>query len=217
MKTHALWIFLLAIAVALPGCEKDETAPGQAATEESLADFALLATLSSGSSRQANDSTGADTTRRSKGGQRCGLTEAAAADLPAAATAYIAATYAGATVERVGKTDENEFIVHIRKADGTHAALRFAENGTFVSETTTGGRHGTPVALTDLPEAVTSYLSANYSGATPEKAFRDNEGNLVVVLRKADGAPVGTVFDAAGAFTREVTFGGMRGKKGRRH
>ncbi len=131
-----------------------------------------------------------------------------------AATDYIAATYAGATVERAGKAEENQFIVHIRKADGTHAALFFEADGTFVSEKTAGDRHGTEVAVADLPGTVTAYLSSNYSGATIEKAFRDNEGNLVVVLRNADGTRVGTAFDAAGNFTREVTFSGRRGKKG---
>jgi hypothetical protein len=216
MKTHALWIFLLAIVVTLPACENNDTAPAQVAAneDESLSTFTLLATLSAGNARQAHDSTGTDSTHHGRGGQRCGLTEVAAADLPAAATQYIAATYAGATVQRAGQTAENQFIVHIHKADGTHVALLFGADGTFVSEKTAEGSHGMPVAAADLPAAVTAYVSANYAGATIEKAFKDNEGNYVVVLRKADGTRVGTAFDAAGTFTREVTFTGRRGKKG---
>jgi hypothetical protein len=216
MKTNALWVFLMAIAAAFSGCNDNDTGPAQPAgsEEESLSNFALLATLSSNGARQGNDSTGTDTTRRGKGGNRCGLTEVEVTDLPAAVTDYIASNYAGTTVERAGKTDQNQFIVHIKKADGTHAGLLFEEDGTFVSEKTAQRGHGTPVAAADLPEAVTTYLSTNYSGATIDKAFQDTEGNLVVVLKKADGTRVGTAFDAAGNFTQEVTFKGKRGKKG---
>ncbi len=216
MKTTLEWLFLLTFSVAFSSCQNNDAAPDQAAgEEESLSTFTLLATLSSDNARLTHDSTGTDTTRHGRGGHRCGLTEVAVADLPAAVTAYLTATYAGATVERAGQTEASELIVHITKADGTPAALLFDASGTFVSEKTAGRKHGTPVAVADLPAAVTAYLTANYGGATPEKAFQNSEGNLVVVLRKADGSRVGTAFDAAGTFLREVTFTGKRGKKGR--
>jgi hypothetical protein len=75
-----------------------------------------------GPTRQGNDSTRTDTTRRGKGGQRCGLTEIEAADLPTAVTSFISSTYTGASIEPAGKTDQNQVIVQIKKADGTQAA-----------------------------------------------------------------------------------------------
>jgi hypothetical protein len=60
------------------------------------------------------------------------------------------------------------------------------------------------VPLADLPAAVTSYLSTNYTGATVLFAGKDAEGKLVVAVQKADGTHVGVLFKADGSFAQEL-------------
>lgn len=72
----------------------------------------------------------------------------------------------------------------------------------------------TEVATADLPAAVLSYVTANYAGATLEKAARDDAGNFAVLIKKADGTMTGLIFDASGNFKQEMTKGGHGGKDG---
>ena len=85
---------------------------------------------------------------------------------------------------------------------------------------TTGHHHGdrprlTEVATTDLPAAVLAYVTANYTGATLEKAAKDDTGKLAVLIKKADGTMAGLVFDASGNFVQELTKGGRGSKDGK--
>lgn len=212
MKTNFVLAFLFSLSLALFSCEKNDTSPAEGeavAADGELSEFALLATLSSSNARLYNSPDSAS------GGRRCNLTEIEVSTLSATITSYISTTYKGATIERAGTTNQGETMVHIKKPDGTSAVLLFDAGGNFVSEKTHKGGHGTPVAVADLPQSVTSYITSTYSGATIEKAIKDPEGKYVVLVKKTDGSLVGVAFDAEGNFTSELTMNGKFGGKGR--
>jgi len=62
------------------------------------------------------------------------------------------------------------------------------------------------VAATSLPDSITAYLTANYSGYVFEKAYeiKDSAGTIggYVVIISFNGKPVGLLFDASGNFQR---------------
>lgn len=99
--------------------------------------------------------------------------------------------------------------------DDASALADFMFLATTNDTTSTGRSHGkcnvTEVAITDLPAAVTSYITANYAGATIDRAGKLDNGNFVVKVTKADATHTGLVFDAAGAFVSEKTHKGGKG------
>lgn len=119
---------------------------------------------------------------------------------------YIAANYADATIESAFQGKNGETVVIITKADGTKVALLFDASGAFVKEITQkgGGKDKDLTAIDEasLPSAVKSYISTNYAGSTFVKAAKDANGNIFVVVKKADGTLVGLAFDANGAFVK---------------
>jgi len=205
MKSKFILTILLSASMALYSCEKNEVEPTD---DASLVELALLAT--------ADDGSGTATTTTTSGSNRCSLSQVAVSDLPSAITAYITANYAGATIERAGKIQAGGYIVEVKKADGTSTGLVFDASGNFVSEKSHLKNHGTPVALADLPAAISTYIAGNYSGATIAKAMKDAAGNYVLAVKKSDGTIVGVAFDASGNFTSEVTVKGQDGG-GRHH
>src|SRR5690242_7230521 len=139
MKTNLIWVVLLSFFITLVSCEKNDSSPADnsQASEEDLTDFTLLA-ASSSTARLS------DSTVTTNGGKKCNLTELDSSELPTEVTAYISTNFQSATIERTGKTSQGEFIVHIKKEDGTLAALLFDAEGNFISEKTHEGKHGTP-------------------------------------------------------------------------
>ena len=221
MKTNFVFVFLLSLSLALFSCEKNDTLPAEAETvseDEALSEFLLLATLNTSAARPAvSPGSSSDSTSTGFGGKKCNLTETEVSALPETVTTYISTTYADATIERAGTTSQGEILVHIQKSDSTSAVLLFDASGNFVSEKThKGGRDlSTPVKVSELPEAVPSYVSTNYSEATIEKAIEDEEGNYIVLAKKSDGTMVGLAFNAEGNFVSEVAMKGKFGGKGR--
>lgn len=198
MNKNFILAILLSTSVAFYSCETNEAEPTDSAA---LVELALLAT--------ANDGSGTATTTtftKTKGG--CNLNQIAVTDLPSAVTAYITANYPNATIERAGKVEAGGYLVHLKKADGTKAGLVFDASGKFVSEKSHPKNHGTPVAVADLPAAVTKYITSNYSGGSIAKAVKNDRGNLVVIVIKTDGSVVGVAFSANGTYTGEVTVKG---------
>lgn len=70
----------------------------------------------------------------------------------------------------------------------------------------------TEVEVADLPATITSYITANYTGVTVNRAGTLENGNFVVKITKADATHAGLVFDADGVFVSEKT--GKRGSRG---
>ncbi|GEO03387.1 hypothetical protein AAE02nite_10510 [Adhaeribacter aerolatus] len=87
------------------------------------------------------------------------------------------------------------------------ALLATADDGsgttTSTPTKTKNGCNLNQVAVTDLPSAVTTYITTNYANATIERAAKIEAGGYLVHLKKADGTNVGLVFDASGSFVSE--------------
>lgn len=84
------------------------------------------------------------------------------------------------------------------------AAARGGGNGTGDFK---GGKHGKEISVDSLSDIIKTYIAATYVGATTNKAFQGKGGEIVVLITKADGTKAGLVFDATGAFLKEVTKG----------
>ncbi len=153
--------------------------------------------------------------KRGGKGDRPQLTEVAVADLSSSITDYINSNYAGATIDKAGSDAEGNFIVGLTLADETRKGLLFDGSGSFQNELEgkKGGGKGkrpqlTEVAIEDLSNTITDYISANYSGASIDKAGTDDDGNFIVKLTLADEAHKGLLFDTAGTFQNELSRNG---------
>ncbi len=149
------------------------------------------------------------------------LSELAEADIPAAITDYITANYAGATLKFAGTDEKGNVVVGLTLADGTPKGLIFDSAGDFVKELSRYKEHArlTEVAVADLPAAVSTYVTANYTGATIKHAGTNEAGEYFVMLSTA-GKPIVLLFNADGTFNKALekpNHGGKRfGPKGHR-
>ncbi len=157
---------------------------------------------------------------------RSNITRIAVADLPAAITSAISASYAGATVDYAAKDDTGNFLVALTQ-NSARKTLLFNADGTFNKELALrdgpgghgpGGHGGfghgrdslTQVAVTALPAGITSYVTANYAGSTINAAGKDATRGYIVMITLADGTRKALLFNTDGTFTQEV----VRGVKG---
>lgn len=69
------------------------------------------------------------------------------------------------------------------------------------------------INIDSLSDIIKTYIASNYADATIVSAFQGKNGEIVVIITKADGTKVGLLFDASGAFVKEITHkGGGKGK-----
>lgn len=61
------------------------------------------------------------------------------------------------------------------------------------------------IKLSDLSSVITDYINATYKGATAVGAFKDKDGNTIVIVKDAEGNTKALVFDAEGKFVKETT------------
>ncbi len=130
----------------------------------------------------------------------CGRGEAIRpSQLPAAITDYVTENYPGAEVQRAKQMLSGTYFV---KIDEPGYILIFNGNGEFIEATVLFYRCrplGTPVDLGTLPEAITEYIDANFSGAEIKIAFQKNNGMYIVGIITADGRKI-VGFDEDGTF-----------------
>ncbi len=129
--------------------------------------------------------------------------------LPAAVTSYITTNYAGATITGAVQGPNGGFLVLI-SVSNTPKALEFNADGTFSKEVVKGaGRNNgnfQEIALTDLPAAITTYITTNYPTATVKRAAKSTyDGQVVVMLETTDGKHVALLFNADGTFKQVLT------------
>ncbi|MBC8154256.1 MAG: PepSY-like domain-containing protein [Bacteroidetes bacterium] len=129
--------------------------------------------------------------------------------LPAAVTTYITTNYAGATITGAVKGPNNGYLVLI-SVNSTPKALEFNADGTFTKEVLKGvGRNKgdfQEIALTDLPTAVSAYITANYPTATLKRAAKSmTDGQVIVMLETTDNRHVALLFNADGSFKQVLT------------
>lgn len=70
----------------------------------------------------------------------------------------------------------------------------------------------TPLSVSALPAKVTAYIASNYAGYTAERAGKDADGNILVVIENSAKDHKALLFGADGSFKQEVAFMGGRGK-----
>ncbi len=127
-------------------------------------------------------------------GDRPELTEIEISALPAGVTNYIAANYEGAVIEKSGlatlSDSTTNFVVKLE--DGP--VLVFSSEGAFIREHTPGGHHGGRPAITELeaselPEAILTYLTANYPDVVVERAGTVTlpDGSIRYLIRLSTG------------------------------
>lgn len=117
--------------------------------------------------------------------------------LPAAIMDYIAENYPGAQAQRAKQLESGTYFV---KIDNPGYILIFDGEGEFI-EATVLFYHcrplGLPMDIASLPENITNYISANFSGAEIKAAFHKNNGITIVGLFTAEGRKI-VGFDADG-------------------
>ncbi len=190
---------LAVVSLGLWNCQPSEVASVDAASQTSAARF------------------GTDTT-----GFFCrdSLTKMAVSALPAAVSGYISTNYTGATTSYAAQDDAGNFWVAITQND-QRKTLLFNADATFNKELSgrgkgpgQGGKGGrrdslTQVAVTDLPAAVSGYITTNFANATITLAALDVGRGYLVMVQQADQKKT-LLFNTDGSFEREI----VRGLKG---
>jgi hypothetical protein len=120
-------------------------------------------------------------------------------------------------------TQVNQSTIALTQAIAVSASTSGSGDSVYIVGTCASHHHTDSIAFSSLPSAVATYLSANYAGYTPQKAFTDKDAagavaGYVVVISFND-KPVGLKFDATGAFVRvlEQREGGDLGGRGFHH
>ncbi len=124
-------------------------------------------------------------------------TKSEAVEVPAVVSNAFSTRFASAEVINWEKEDDN-FEVNF-KMDGVASSAEIDASGNILVVES-------EVELTALPEAVTAYLSANYSGITPsgaEKAVETNGNTLFEVQLNTEAGAVELIFDGDGNFVEQ--------------
>ncbi len=95
-------------------------------------------------------------------------------------------------------------------ADISAARLASDSTGFFCRDSVT------KIDVSALPAAVTSYISANYTGATVDYAAKDDAGNFLVAITQNDQRKA-ILFNADGTFNKELSLRGGGKGPGRGH
>ncbi len=138
----------------------------------------------------------------------------AASALPTTVSSYITSKYAGATTTQVNLNSNGSYVAYVAlpagttlkssataKTSGLIAILDFTAKGTLLSAKT-----DTPILVTNLLPAITTYITTNYVGATITSAHSESDGSFDVFITAADASKVKLNFDAAGTFVSANTF-----------
>lgn len=228
MRTNGIFNMLALVILLLPfaSCKKDYSAgTSPSATTDSVSTTAIASTQAiavAASRGTAGDSVYVVGTC-ARDHHRDSI---ASGNLPATATDYLTANYAGYTFQKAFTDKDTSgniagYIVIIQY-NGNPVGLKFDASGTFVKvlEQRDGhdlngpgwhhggdfdGRDGMrrdTIALDALPAGVIGYFAATYPEDTLVQAYQ-NRDSSTIVLSKNDGA-FATAFDADGNFIKRV-------------
>ncbi len=132
----------------------------------------------------------------------------APAALPTTISSYIASKYAGSTTTEVNLNADGTYVTYVTLAAGATAKtanvvvkLIFTAKGVLVIT-----KVETPVAIADLLPAITTYITANYPGATINVAHTETGGSFDVLITAADGSKIKLNFAADGTFVSARAF-----------
>lgn len=128
----------------------------------------------------------------------------AATNLPSSITTSIAASTTSkmvsttAIASEVNLVSNGTYIVYVSKKDGSKFKLSFTVKGKLVYKISQ-----TPIAVSDLLTAITTYIANNYVGSTIISAHSESDGGFDVFIAVADGSKVKLNFAADGTFVSE--------------
>ncbi len=123
--------------------------------------------------------------------------------LPQIILDYIATNYTDASIEEAAvNTETGDYVVFLN--DGT--VVEFDKDGQFVEAYDEEDEYGdcTEVEVTDLPEAILTYISSNYADRTIDEAYFNEDEQIYYVILDNDTV---VVFDKDGNFLEEETDG----------
>jgi hypothetical protein len=209
---------LSALSIAITSCSKEVDTTS---TETSSSD--AIAVLASESASVSASRTAADSVYIMQSCARGEKREIVAeTSLPSAVTEYLTTNYAGNTFHKAFAIKSSDltttgYVVIVYYNDKP-VGLQFDVDGNFVKvleQREKGdfhgrgwhrggrfdgreGKHRDTVALSVLPSAVTSYMTANYAGDTLVKAFKNRDSSLVVVSK--NNGLYATIFDVNNVF-----------------
>ncbi len=130
-------------------------------------------------------------------------TPIAISDLADSIISYIDSNYSGATITSAHLESDGSFDVFITTAEGAKFNLNFSAAGEFVSVSSDAIHHSdddTPIVISDLNTAITTYIETNYAGATVNGAHAEADGQIEVNITTTEGVRLELKFTAAGDF-----------------
>lgn len=120
--------------------------------------------------------------------------QVALSDLPQSITDFISENYPDKTIVEAWLTDEGEYVVVL--ADDLY--LIFNSDGDFIEEYDEKEHRGDrdPIAISELPQSILDYITANYPDAEIKKAYTNENGEYILKLNNRWIV----IFDADGNF-----------------
>jgi hypothetical protein len=221
----------ITLLVALASCKKESsltTTSTETAIQAAVAQTQAVAV--SPSTTTAGDSVYAINTCSPRGHRDT----IAFSSLPSAAATYLSTNYSGYTaVKAFSVKDQSGTLtgyVAVIQFNGNPVAIKFDSAGAFVQvlELREGqdllghgfheggcfqnrdGRQRDTIALSALPAAITSYLTANYASDTLVRASKTRDSGYVVISK--NNGLFATVFSASGTFVTRVQLPAHSGK-----
>ncbi|WP_338868749.1 PepSY-like domain-containing protein [Spirosoma sp. SC4-14] len=125
-----------------------------------------------------------------------------ASALPTLANTYIQKHYPNAAIRRVAQGPRGNYGVLLQSGN-TYELLVFTKNGVFLKQIdrASGGKL---IETSELPSAITTYITSNYAGATIKQAGQGPKGNYGIVI-EIGGKRKALIFDQTGTFLKEVS------------
>ncbi len=123
--------------------------------------------------------------------------QVAVSDLPQSITDFITENYPDEEIIEAWLTDEGEYVVVL----DDDLYLIFDNDGSFVEEYDEKEHRGDrdPIDISELPQSVLDYVTANHPDAEIKKAFSNEDGEYIVKLNNRWVV----IFDADGNFIEE--------------
>lgn len=229
MKFDRAFYFLAVMVTVLLSCKKENSGLSDASLT-STSDFIAVAAEVAAVSGAVTDSVYL-VQPCSKGSSRDTIAQAS---LLSGITSYLETNYAGYTFHKAYSISDSQGTVTGYVAvvyyNDKPVGVQFDSSGNFVKTleqrekgdlTGRGWHHGgrfgdrgglqkDTVSLNSLPAVILSYLSANYSGDTLQKAFKNRDSSLLVL--SSNNGLFATVFDAANSFVKRVQIPNKKGQ-----
>ncbi|MGE5520727.1 MAG: PepSY-like domain-containing protein [Candidatus Dadabacteria bacterium] len=212
-KTLQAFYVLTLTIILFTACKKEESVTGNPDPNNTSA----IVVLASGSSQQSDSLYIVNSCDRDE--RRDSISQA---NLPTSVSTYLSANYQGYNYHRAfvikntsGTTTGYVVVIYYNDRP---VGLRFDANGNFVKVLEQreredmhnggfhhGGRfehrdglHRDTISLSSVPVNILTYMLTNYASDTLALAFRDREGNIVLLTRN-NGA-FATIFNSSGSF-----------------